>query len=306
MKPFEQLDFENFMQSFEKPRFGISTGLSSLDKVLLGFQLGRLYVVGGVSSSGKSSIIADFVLSAAQEVPIGIISIEMGRELFIERLVFNKANINYHKANSGLLDHQEKQDLARATVDINKMNIIAIDAEALSIYPTWMKKKWAESNNDPPDDDIEYTIESWAEQGCKIIFIDYLQLAELAEKKEREDLKVKEISRRLKLLTTKLNISIVLVVQLTKNVDTRDNPEPEVSDIWGSGFIRNDADVILLLYRPDLGKKFEADLFENSREEAFLLIKKNRNGPLAKIPVYYQPYNMSYRDKEETSDEELF
>lgn len=300
-----QVDLTNFMTRFGRPRMGIFTGLTVLDRAFLGFQPGKFYVVGGVSSMGKSAILADFALAAAKEVPVGIMSIEMGIELLKERMIFAVADLNYHKANAGKLDHQEKEELKKAVEEVQKLQPIYIDEEACVFYPDWLLKRFENEQKEKPIDSVEYTIESWVAKGVKIIFLDYLQLADLAEKKERDDLKIKDMSRKLKLMSLHFKIPIIVLAQLRKDTEERGDHKPTVNDLWGSNFIRNDADVILLLYRPDFyKKKLEYSLFDNTVEDAIIILAKNRNGPLAELNVEFRPYCLSYRDKDSVNDSE--
>jgi len=287
--PVQQEIEEDFWEHFNKPRMGISTGLASLDELILGFGP-FLYILGGVSGIGKSSLMADFILAAAKEVPVGVFSIEMGEDLMMERLIFNKADVNYHKALCGRLTEDEKEKLKETIKELKGLKQIGIDAEATMFYPEWLLKKLDEK----PLNSIEYTIESWYAQGCRIFFLDYLQLADYGAKTGREDLRIKQMTRTMKLMSVRLKIPIILLSQLKKEVAEREDPTPKIADLRDSGFLINDADVILFVHRPEFYEKKENSLFENTVEEAKIIVAKHRHGPTGEINVQFKPYCMSY------------
>ena len=295
MIPFQQLTFEDFLKDIEIPKMGIRTGFSSLDKAILGFHPGRLYVLGGTSGMGKSAILVDFILAAAKEVPVGMLSLEMNLEELKERMVFRIADLHSQRINSGKIEQTDKREIEEAIGTISKLNKIAILEDANYFYPEWILKKgtW-------PTDSIEAVIRDWSEQGCKILFIDYLQMAELQQKTDRDDLKIKEMATKLKRLAKQYQIAIVVAAQLKGAVEDREDKTPVLNDLWGSTFIKNNADVVMLLYRPEYySKKREVSfLFERSKEDAKIIIAKNRHGITCSIEVYFKPYCCSFCDKE--------
>lgn len=296
------IDPIRFVESFNVPKMGLSTGLKSLDNAILGFQPGYYYVIGAISSHGKSSIIGTMALQTSLVVPTGLISIEMNQELTVNRMIFSLAGLNFHKGNAGKLDSFEKEELKRAVEAYNTRQLFINDETSL-FYPDWLEEKWAKGTEDAPSSSIEALCRKWIDQGVKIIFLDYLQLADLAEKKERDDLKIKTMSRKLRLLANKYKVSIVTAVQLDKSVENRQDATPTVNDLWGSSFIRNDSDIIVLLYRPELRQKTKGfDLFNNCSEEAQIIIGKNRSGPTGTIRIGYEPFCFRYKDIEVEDD----
>jgi len=307
MQPFEQLNFDGFFKQYEKPKMGISTGLKSLDNLFFGFHPGCLYIVGGSSGMGKTAIFIDFILAAAKEAPVGMISMEMTTPELQERMVCRIADVNSQKLKAAKLDFDERVEVEKAIKTIKKLNPIAITETVNCFYPEWVLDKKT------PDDSVEALVESWSKQGCKIIFLDYLQMSELAEKTDRDDIKVKVQVQKLKALSKKYNIPIVAAAQLSGAPEERmtkgGDPKPIMRDLWGSVFIRAAADAVMLIYREEYYHKSQrSSLYDRSTEDALICVPKLRSGPSQEeVSVKFKPYCCSFEDHESELDEgEMF
>jgi len=306
MPEFKQLCFDNFLESYKEPKIGIPTGFSSLDRLMFGFNPGRVYTIGGESGTGKTAIFMDFILAAAKSVPVGMISMEMTISELQERMVCRIADINSQKLKSGKVDIDEKNEIQKAIKTIKKLKTIAITEEVNCFYPDW---KLA---NSKPSDSVEALIEDWTSQGCKIIFIDYLQMADLAEKTDRDDLIYKRQSQKLKKLAKKYKIAIVVAAQLNGNPEKRraegKDPKPQKGDLFGSRFIWANSDVVMFLYREEAHqKRQEPSIFDRCSEEACVILAKVRGGPAnIEVPLSFKGYCTSFEDKEKDTVEDLF
>lgn len=277
----------------DKPKMGLSTGIIELDNAILGLRPAHLIIVAGYSGIGKSSFVTDLVLATAEEVPTALFSLEMGCNLIIERAIYNVAELNYHRGISGDLSVSDKKDLKEAVEKIKKLHPIYIDEVSNTMYPLWILKK------EPPENSIELAIEKYYNEGCRAIFLDYVQIIQYGFKAESETLRLKKITNSLHEMCIKYNIPIVALSQLKKEVgDVRKKKDtyPTLSDIRDGGFIINDADVVLLLHRPDyFNNKQEIDLFANIAEDAQIICAKQRSGPLGPIDVKFYSYCMSWK-----------
>lgn len=280
----------------DKPKAGISTGLKDLDSAILGLRPAHLIMIAAASGVGKTSLMADLTLAIAKETSVAAFSLEMGVKLFADRLVYNCANLNYHRGTSGDLSASDIKDLKQAQEKIEKLNNIYLNESADCMYPSWILQK-----NEKPENSLETAIEKYYEDGCRVFLIDYIQYVNYGFKVESETLRLKELTKHLHGLAVKLSVPIIAFAQLKKEVGDghKRDPEPSISDIRDSGYIINDSDVILLLHRPDyFGKKEEIDLFSNHVEDAQIIIAKQRNGPVGKINCKFCGYNMSWKDYE--------
>jgi len=283
--------------SNDKPKMGLSTGLPELDEVILGLRPNNLIIVAGYSSMGKSSLCADMVLAVAKEVPVLWVSIEMGTWISKERrMVYNVAGLNYHKGMSGRLDESDKKDLLKAAEHIEKLKDIYIDDNANCMYPDWILK----NPKEPIENSIELVFDDCYKAGCRALFIDYLQYIQYGFKSESETLRIKYLTNKLHQMSIHYEIPVVALCQLKKEVGDRHrqklDPTPTLSDIRDSGFIINDADVIILLHRPAFfERKEEPDLLANQIEDAKIIVAKQRNGPVGEIDVQFYSYSMSFK-----------
>lgn len=277
----------------DKP-MGLLTGFNKLDEATRGLHGGHLITIGGSSGTGKTSLMADLVLSVSKQVPVAVMSIEMGGD-FKDRLIYNQADVNFHAGVNGHLDDTDKEKLEESIETIKKLNPICIDGEADTVYPPYFLDKLEDKTSS-----LTYSIESYIKQGAKVIFIDYLQFINYGFKSEREDLRLHHICQRLKInLAKKYNIPIVLFSQLKKEVGERKDTTPKRSDFRDSGFIETDSDIMIGLHRPDYFKKNEGlDLYSKNIEQAEFHILKNRNGPTGAVSVEFHSYSMSYKDVE--------
>ena len=282
-----------------KKKMGISTGIKSLDEAILGLRPAHLYMIGGYSGLGKTSIATDIMLAAAKEIPVAFLSLEMGINLIVERMVYNVADINYHAGISKRLEKSDEQDLKKATMYIKGLKNIYIDEKSRTLYPSWLLEK------ESPKDSMELAIMEYFKEGCKLIIIDYIQIVEWGFKNETETLRLKQITGKLHNLAVELNIPIVCLAQLKKESgDKKEDMTPTLSSIRDSGFLINDSDVILLLHRPEYFRpKHGLDLFSNYIEDAQIIIAKARNGPIGTINVKFHGYAMSWKDTESRNEE---
>lgn len=275
-----------------KAKMGLSTGIIELDNAILGLRPAHLIIVAGYSGIGKSSFVTDLVLATAKKVPTALFSLEMGCNLIIERAIYNVAELNYHRGISGDLSISDKEDLKQAIKKIKELHPIYIDEVSNTMYPQWILKK------EPPENSIELAIERYYNEGCRAIFLDYVQIIQYGFKSESETLRLKKITNKLHEMTIHYGIPIVALSQLKKEVgDVRKKKDtrPTLSDIRDGGFIINDADIILLLHREDyFNKKQEIDLFANVAEDAEIIVGKQRSGPLGPLEVKFKAYCMKW------------
>ena len=280
---------------------GIPTGIRELDEFTYGFRPGNLIILGGVSSSGKTSLMTDFILAASEHVGVGVFSIEMGDEV-VRRAVYNLADLNFHRCQNKRTKSEEER-FQRAIVQYKKLHSVYMDSTAFTLYPDWRLSREVPSNS------MEGAMDRMYQAGARIFFIDYVQLLQWGNKIESEALRLKEITGKLHALSLKYKVPIIALSQLTKATADRAtkkdmDPTPTLSDLRDSGFLVNDADIILLLHRPEYYRKKQAgmELLADTSESAQIIIGKQRSGPTGMVEVTFRAYCMSFRDTEEIKD----
>lgn len=287
-----QQNIDSILSRPVKP--GITTGIECLDEAIKGLQPEHIITIGGCSSMGKSSLMRSMIIAAASEVPVGVFPIEGGTYTNVDVMLYSIAKINYHK--KGNLDKLEQQEIDKAKKTLKKLKPIYFDESARTMYPQWILDK------DQKQDSIELSMQKMYDQGAKVFFIDYLQLINWGFKYESEALRIKEFTGKLAQKAIDYKLPIVLLAQLKKAVADRAvikdmDPTPTLNDLRDSGFITNDSHEILLLHRPEYFEKpKDLDLLANCREEAKIIVAKQRFGPTGALTVQFEPSFMLWSD----------
>jgi len=274
-------NLDNVFEKLKNPDKGITTGFYQLDELLLGFKPAELVVVAGRPSIGKTSLMTDFILSASREGPIAVFSAEMSFQILAERMVTNLANINLHSLKKGGVTEKIEIDINKTKQCLDERLIYIDDSSYLT--PLVIRNKL---NQEAISDNI------------KCIFIDYLQLlgADMATGRSYEDMG--NITRDIKAMAKEFNVPIVLLCQLNRENTKRESHEPRLSDLRDSGKIEENADIVLLIHRPDYYNIKELDIESEDGGDAQIVIGKNRNGPVGKISVCWMSEWMSFREIE--------
>lgn len=240
---------------------GVMSGLGELDDITGGFQPGQLIIVAARPSIGKSALAQGILTTAAADQGIAslLVSLEMSRAEVGERLLAARSGLDGH-----LLKHPR---LMRA--DDNRRLFDA--SEDLRTFPFWV------------DDSPSRTLTQIAavarrlkrQHGLGLAVIDYIQLIDAQPRKgESRQEQVARISHRLKGIARELSIPVIALAQLNRQSEQREDRRPRLSDLRESGQIEADADLVILLHRPELADP-------NDRPgEADAIVAKNRNGPV--------------------------
>lgn len=256
---------------YNKPNF-LKFG-NCLDRVL-NIEGGDLVVLAARPSMGKTALQLELGLGIAlNNQSVLCFSLEMKDEQLIQRLIANKCDIELNKIRKKELNDDEKKKL-RAT--LNK----EIRSLKLKIYDNIFEL------NKIKDIAIKYK----KEYGLDVIMIDYLQLINLANKNNRSQ-EVGEITRELKKFAKKENIRIIILSQLSRQVEQRSDKRPVMSDLRDSGEIEQDVDICLMVYRDEYYN-------ENSELKNIIeiIIRKQRQGILGTIPMYFDGAKQKIRD----------
>lgn len=252
---------------------GVPSGIQKLDEMTNGWQSGEVTIIAARPSMGKTDVMLHFAKEAgwAGYLPI-IFSLEMPHKLLTSRLIASTGNFNRQKLRnpSKWLKPKQKEKWAQVLTEVNETNLYIFDRSAQTIPEMRAKiRKVIHQNLDKKP----------------IIFIDYLTLIQANESYGGNGhYQVSEISRNLKTIAKEFDCPLICLAQLNRSVETRANNRPMMSDIRESGSVEQDADVILFLYRE---KYYDQEVVEDTLE---LIVSKNRNGPVGKVTVSYNPF----------------
>lgn len=244
---------------------GVTSGIDDIDLIISGLNPGEPWVIGARPGMGKTAIAVNMALKGAQkDVKSLIFSLEMSKQSIIERMLAIETNIPLTpNIRMGQLT-RENLELISSTLHDFKSLPILIDA-----------------NFTPSLEYLESTIRKYKKtHDIDVVYIDYLQL--LTERGNDATHEIGRITRSIKLLSNELNLSFVVLSQLNRNLEMRDNKRPILADFRQSGNIEEDFDLAIGLYRDSVYNK-------NTKEKDLLefIINKNRNGPIGTIPLKF-------------------
>jgi len=264
----QALEHVEFLHEHKGEITGLRTGINEIDELTSGFQSGELIVIAARPSMGKTALALNIaMLNALDESrPCGaaFFSLEMSDITLGLRMLEAVGRIDSAKIKAGLLSAGDLSKLAAAAARISLAPQIFVDDNA-DISPLQIRAKCRRLFRE--------------QKNVGLIVVDYLQLMKTADRNERRDLDVAELSRSLKALAKELEVPVIALSQLNRRVEGREDKRPMLADLRESGAIEQDADVVIFIYRDEFYKKNSSD-----KGTAELIVAKNRNG-IANISV---------------------
>ncbi len=250
---------------------GLSTGFVDLDNLTTGLHGGELVIIAGRPSMGKTALAMNIAESCAvdQNKAVAIFSMEMGSEQIVTRLLGSVAKVDQQKMRTGKMDDDDWAKIANGLGRLNEAPLFIDEGSALNSYELRARAR---------------RLDRSTEGGLGLIIVDYIQLMSPlgGPQGENRATEISEISRSLKSLAKELNIPVVALSQLNRNVDSRPDKRPQMSDLRESGAIEQDADVIMFIYRQEVYSKDPAD--EGIAE---IIVAKQRNGPIGDVKLTF-------------------
>ncbi|WP_259286075.1 replicative DNA helicase [Candidatus Nasuia deltocephalinicola] len=263
----------NFLKNFY-----ISTGFKNLDNIIKKINGGDLLIIAGRPSMGKTSFslnIAKYV-SSEYGLPVIIFSMEMSSNQILIKIlscILNEDQDFINKTlNPEFLNNFDKNYLKI----IYSLKIFIDETVNLNIIQIYTKCK--------------FLIKEYGSLG--LIVIDYLQLMSSTNPNQNRVLEISEISRSLKCLAKELNVPIIAISQLNRNLESRNNKRPVISDLRESGSIEQDADIVLFIYRDEI---YDSENLLN-KNIAEIIVSKHRNGPIGTANLYFFDNKSKFSD----------
>jgi len=267
---------------------GISTGFADIDKMIDGMHGGDMIVVAARPSIGKTSLllnIADHV-AVDTRLPVGICSMEMTGRQLVMRMLCSRSRVNSRNIRDGFLSNDDIPKLTLAGGHIGGAGLYIDDAAGMSILQIRARaRRWVQQHE------------------IKLLGVDYLQLANAGVRCDSRQDEVRIISVGIKNLAKELNIPIVVLCQLNRDIEKEKNRKPRLSDLRESGSIEQDADVVVMLHRLKKG-----DEEEDHRAECIpvgALIAKNRNGPSGEVGLSFLKHYTRFESVSKISDADV-
>ncbi len=247
---------------------GIASGFIDLDYKTAGFQNSDLILIAARPSMGKTA----FVLNLAEYIAVrskqctAVFSLEMSKDQLVKRLLSMNSHVDSQAIRTGALSEEQWEMLFEGGRAIAESKLILDDTPGITVRELRSKCR-------------KYKLE----HDLKLIVIDYLQLMNGSAKSESRQQEVAEISRSLKALARELQVPIIALSQLSRQLESRPDKRPMLSDLRESGAIEQDADVVMFIYRDEYYNKESED-----KGIAEIIIGKQRNGPTGTVKLKWQ------------------
>ena len=278
---------------------GISTGLTDLDKKLGGLNPSDLLILAGRPSMGKTSLATNIAFNIAKAHRhgvladghggsvsggvVGFFSLEMSAEQLAARILSEAAEIPSEQIRRGDMTETEFRRFVEAAKALETCPLYIDDTPALPIAQVAARARRLKRT-----------------QGLDVLIIDYLQLLRGSSKDNRVQ-EVSEITQGLKAIAKELNIPVIALSQLSRQVESREDKRPQLSDLRESGSIEQDADVVMFVYREEYYKEREKPsdheldkmaqwqaAMEQVHGRAEVIIGKQRHGPIGTVELAFE------------------
>ncbi len=255
---------------------GIPTGFVDFDEITNGLHAGQMIIVAARPGIGKSTLGLDWARSCSVRhgMTSVIFSLEMSRTEIVMRMLSAEARIRLQDMRGGRMSDDDWTRLARRMSEISEAPLFIDDSPNMTMMEIRAKARRLKQRHD-----------------LKLIVVDYLQLMTSGKRVESRQQEVSEFSRQLKLLAKELEVPVVAISQLNRGPEQRTDKRPMLADLRESGSLEQDADMVLLIHRPDA---WERD--DPRAGEADLILAKHRAGPTATVTVAHQLHYSRFAD----------
>ena len=289
---------------------GLATGFSDLDKALGGLQKSDLIILAGRPSMGKTALASNIAFNIAKKFgdqlnnnieslkenadddtfgAVAFFSLEMSAEQLSTRIISDQAGVSSSDVRQGKIDEREISNYMKVAEDLKNVPLYIDQTGAIPIGVLSSRARR-----------LSRTLKQ-KKQDLSLIVVDYLQLATTGSDKYRGNVvqEISQITQGLKALAKELNVPVIALSQLSRNVESRDNKRPQLSDLRDSGAIEQDADIVMFVYReeyylrrdePDTGTEQHID-WQNKMTEAHgkasVLIEKHRHGAVKSVDMQF-------------------
>ena len=252
---------------------GIKTPLKLLDQYTGGWRGGDLILIGARPSMGKTAISVAIMKECAKNGGCpNFYSLETTKIKITDRILAGEAGVNYENYTMGYMTNEEWIMITNAQFNLSQYNIIIDDKSTISIDYIKRKSRLLKKKG-----------------MCSMILIDYIQLAKedgLGKNTIREQ-EVALMSRKCKNMAKELDVPVIILSQLNRDVEKRPNKRPMAADLRESGSLEADSDIVILLYRPEFYGFLEDEDGNSTKGIGQIIIEKNKEGKTGTVPFKY-------------------
>lgn len=246
----------------------------------------QLYITDDYIVTHNTTLVTNLAYNVATiaRQPVLFFSLEMSKEQLVDRMLADASGVDSWNIRTGNLSDDDFGKLSEAMGEMAEAPIYIDDTPGLSVLE--MRTKARRKNHEAP---------------LGLIIVDYLQLMQSTGNHNGNRVQeVSEISRGLKLIARELNVPLIALSQLSRSVESRTPPIPQLSDLRESGSIEQDADIVSFIYRPGYYEPDNPDV-QNITD---LIIAKHRNGPVGKVQLYFHPERLRFMSLDKRHDQE--
>jgi replicative DNA helicase len=272
---------------------GLATGFPDLDRLTDGLHGGEMIIIAARPSMGKTSLamnIAEHVALESQQ-PVGVFSLEMSAAALVLRMLCSVARVNLRSIRDGFMSESDFPKLMSASGRLAGSKLFIDDTAGLSILQLRARARRMAQQH-----------------GIKLFIIDYLQLLNSTARRAQENRQqeIADISSGVKALAKELNVPIIILSQLNRELEKDKSRKPRLSDLRESGSLEQDADLVGLLYKPNAGDDEDgAPPEESDGVPVNFLIAKQRNGPTGDVNLTFLKTYTRFESAAKFSDEDV-
>ena len=272
---------------------GLGTGFTDLDRMTDGLHGAEMIVIAARPSMGKTSLAMNIVEHVVLELnqPVGVFSLEMSAESLILRMLCSIARVNLRSIREGFMHETDFPKLTSAAGKLAKSKLLIDDSAGLSILDLRARARRMHQQH-----------------GVKLFVIDYLQLLHSTARRSQDNRQqeIADISSGIKALAKELNVPVIVLAQLNRELEKDKSRKPRLSDLRESGAIEQDADLVGLLYKPSSGDEEDgAPADEADGLPVNLLVAKQRNGPTGDVNLTFLKSYTRFENAAKVSDEDI-
>jgi replicative DNA helicase len=265
---------------------GLDTGFKELNKLTFGFQPGELIILAARPAIGKSALALNLATNVceAQNASVAFFSLEMGIDQLLMRLYSSHSGLTLNKIRSGKLNETEMLTLYAAKTKLDKFNLYLDEAGATDIEElvTVCRKLRRDGKLD-------------------LVVVDYLQLLTTTRRTTNRVDEVSKISRQLKTMARELQVPVLALSQLSRDIEKREDKRPVLSDLRESGSIEQDADIVMFLHR-EATKNPEDTTVKHRNARTELIVAKNRQGVTDSVQLIFKGAHSLFESIETASE----
>ena len=270
---------------------GVGSGFPDFDKMTSGMHGGEMIVIAARPSMGKTSLAMNIAEHVAvdEKLPVGVFSLEMTSESLVLRMLCSRSRVNLRNIRDGFLAERDFPKLTGAAGKLANSPLYIDDTAGLSILQLRAKAR-----------------RMFQQFGIKLFVIDYLQLLNSTSRRsDNRQQEIADISNGIKALAKELNVPVIVLSQLNRELEKDRNRKPRLSDLRESGAIEQDADLVGLLYKASTGEDEDGGAPEQEAAGVNLYIAKQRNGPTGDVNLTFMRSYTRFESAAKVSAEDL-